>query len=169
MANEVPQRKFKTLFLCTANAERSIFAEYLLRKEGGDRFDVCSGGTAPSGTVHPMAIEILKNDYHVDASDARSKSWQEFQDVEFDFVITLCDAAREETPDWPGQPIIAHWSSRNPAGVAGDGAEVRHAFFEVAEEIHHRIQLFVALPFEKLDLLRLKAATHEIGAGPSPG
>lgn len=169
MANEVPQRKFKTLFLCTANAERSIFAEYLLRKEGGDRFEVCSGGTAPSGTVHPLAIEILKNDYHVDASEARSKSWQEFQGVEFDFVITLCDAAREETPDWPGQPIIAHWSSRNPAEVTGDEAEVRHAFFEAAEEIHHRILLFVALPFEKLDLLRLEAATHEIGAGQSPG
>ncbi|PTX93869.1 hypothetical protein DB345_20040 [Spartobacteria bacterium LR76] len=165
MATEVPQRKFKTLFLCTANAERSILAEYLLRKEGGDRFEVYSGGTAPSGTVHPLAVEILRNDYHVDASDARSKSWEEFQGEEFDFVITLCDAAREQTPDWPGQPIIAHWSSRNPAETAGDAADVRHAFFEVAEEIHRRIQLFVALPIEKLDLLRLKAATHEIGTG----
>jgi arsenate reductase (thioredoxin) len=99
----------------------------------------------------------------MDASDAYSKSWQEFNDAQFDFVITLCDSARENCPVWPGLPIIAHWSSPDPAAVAGSEAEKRRAFWQVAQQIKRRLELLASLPFEKLDALRLQAAIKEIG------
>jgi arsenate reductase (thioredoxin) len=99
---------FKTLFLCTGNSARSILAEYLLRKVDNDRFEVYSVGVNPKSAPHPMALAILRDNFQIDASNARSKSVQEFKDVEFDFVITVCDDAREACPVWLGRPIIAH-------------------------------------------------------------
>src|SRR5690242_5620369 len=79
----------KILFLCTGNSARSIIAEYLLRRIGQGRFEVYSAGSNPIGKVNPFAIEVLKGLYHIDAADARSKSWQEYEGLEFDFVITV--------------------------------------------------------------------------------
>jgi arsenate reductase len=132
---------------------------------GGNRFEVSSAGSIPAGKVNPFAIEVLKNIYHIDASEARSKSWEEFKDVLFDFVITVCDNAREACPVWPGQPIIAHWGSPDPAAVEGTVAEKYRAFREVAFQIQRRIELFTSLPFDKLDRLRLTGLTREIGKG----
>jgi arsenate reductase len=69
---------------------------------GGKRFDVYSAGSFPAGKVNPLAIQVLSDIYHIDASAARSKSWEEFGNINFDFVITVCDNARE-TSDlaWP--------------------------------------------------------------------
>jgi arsenate reductase (thioredoxin) len=155
---------YKLLFLCTGNSARSIMGEYLLRRLGGSRFQVFSAGSFPTGKVNPFAIQVLKDVYNIDASDARSKSWEEFKDVEFDFVITVCDNARESCPLWPGQPIVAHWGSRDPAAVQGSDAEKYRAFKEVAFQINRRLQRFTRLPLEKLDRLQLAAATQEIGA-----
>jgi arsenate reductase (thioredoxin) len=102
--------RFKTLFLCTGNSARSILAEYLLRKADEDRFEVFSAGVNPKSNPHPIALAILRDNFQIDTSTARSKSVNEFKDVEFDFVITVCDDAREACPVWPGRPIIAHWS-----------------------------------------------------------
>ena len=154
----------KFLFLCTGNSARSIFGEYLLRRLGGSRFHVFSAGAFPTGKVNPLAVQILKDVYNVDASDARSKSWEEFKDVEFDFVITVCDNARETCPIWPGQPIVAHWSSPDPAAVEGTEAEKYRAFKDVAFQINRRLQLFTSLPLDKLDRLKLAAAIQEIGS-----
>lgn len=154
---------YKLLFLCTGNSARSIFGEYLLRRLGGSRFEVYSAGSFPTGRVNPFAIEILKDIYKIDASNARSKSWEEFRDVEFDFVITVCDNARETCPTWPGQPIIAHWSSPDPALVEGSDEAKYRAFKDVALQINRRLQLFTSLPLEKIDRLRLATLTREIG------
>ncbi|HEY0763168.1 MAG TPA: arsenate reductase ArsC [Pyrinomonadaceae bacterium] len=154
---------YKLLFLCTGNSARSIFGEYLLRRLGGERFAVYSAGAFPTGTVNPWAIKVLKDCFHIDASDARSKSAEELKGVEFDFVITVCDNARETCPVWPGQPIVAHWSSPDPAAVEGSDEEKYRAFKEVAFQINRRLQLFTALPLEKLDRLKLTALTTEIG------
>jgi arsenate reductase len=62
-----------------------------------------------------MALTILRDNFQIDASDARSKSVDEFRNVEFDFVITVCDNAREACPNWPGRPIVAHWPSPDPS------------------------------------------------------
>ncbi len=157
------EKVYKFLFLCTGNSARSIFGEYLLRHLGGPRFQVFSAGAFPTGGVNPIAIQVLKDVYNIDASKARSKSWEEFKDVEFDFVVTVCDNARETCPIWPGQPVVAHWSSLDPAAVEGSDAEKYRAFKEVAFQINRRLQLFTSLPIEKLDRLQLIAATREIG------
>jgi arsenate reductase len=155
--------RFKILFLCTGNSARSIFAEYLLKEIAPVRFETYSAGASPKPAPHPLALEILHKNFRIDASEAYSKSWEEFQDSQFDFVITLCDNAKESCPIWPGQPIVAHWSSPDPAVVAGSEAERRRAFWQVAQQIKRRLELLASLPFEKLDALRLEAATKEIG------
>lgn len=154
---------YKLLFLCTGNSARSIFSEYLLRHLGGSRFQVYSAGAFPTGTVNPFAIRVLKDWFNIDASDARSKSWEEFRDVQFDFVITVCDNARETCPVWPGRPIVAHWSSPDPAAVEGTDQEKYRAFKDVAFQINRRLQLFESLPLEKLDRSKLAALISEIG------
>ena len=157
-------KPYKFLFLCTGNSARSIFGEYLLRHLGGSRFQVFSAGSFPTGKVNPFAIQVLKDVYKIDASEARSKSWEEFKDVEFDFVVTVCDNARESCPVWPGQPIVAHWGSPDPAAVEGSDSEKYRAFKEVAFQINRRLQIFTSLPLDKLDRLKLAAATQEIGS-----
>jgi arsenate reductase len=157
-------KPYKFLFLCTGNSARSIIGEYLLGRLGGERFQVFSAGAFPTGKVNPFAIQVLKDFYNIDASDARSKSWEEFKDVEFDFVVTVCDNARETCPIWPGQPIVAHWSSPDPAAVEGSDKEKYRAFKEVAFQINRRLQLFTSLPLEKFDRLKIAALTNEIGS-----
>ena len=157
-------KQYKLLFLCTGNSARSILGEYLLRRLGGPRFEVFSAGSFPTGKVNPFAVQVLKDLYNIDASAARSKSWEEFKDVVFDFVITVCDNARESCPVWPGQPIVAHWGSPDPAAVEGSDSEKYRAFKEVAFQINRRLQLFTCLPLDKLDRLKLAAAAEEIGS-----
>jgi arsenate reductase len=135
-----------------------------LRRLGGSRFQVFSAGASPTGTVNPLAIRVLKDVYNIDASNARSKSWEELKDVEFDFVVTVCDNARESCPIWPGQPIVAHWSSPDPAAVNGTDAEKYRAFKDVAFEINRRLELFTSLELDKLDRFKLAAAIREIGS-----
>src|SRR6266478_4234913 len=156
-------KPYKVLFLCTGNSARSVFGEYLLRRIGGSRFVVYSAGSFPTGTVNPFAVRVLRDVYHIDAGDARSKSWEEFQGTEFDFVITVCDQARETCPVWPGQPIIAHWGSPDPALATGTDEEILQQFKQVAMLIYRRIQLLCALPFDKIDRLKLATLTREIG------
>lgn len=156
----------KVLFLCTGNSARSILAEYFLRKTGGGRFEAYSAGSNPKGQVHPLALRLLREVYKIDANDlrgARSKSWEEFQDVQFDFVITVCDNARESCPYWPGQPIVAHWGVPDPADFEGPEEEHYALFKEAGRVLARRIELFCNLPFEKLDHLRLEQMTREIG------
>lgn len=157
-------KPYKFLFLCTGNSARSIFGEYLLRRLGGQRFQVFSAGSFPTGKVNPLAVQVLKDVYNIDASEARSKSWEEFTDVEFDFVVTVCDNARETCPIFPGQPIVAHWGSPDPAAVEGTDAEKYRAFKEVAFQINRRIQRLTSPPLDKLDRHKLAAAIQEIGS-----
>jgi arsenate reductase len=156
-------KRFKILFLCTGNSARSILAEYFLRRLDPVHFETYSAGANPKGRVNPHALEILRESYKIDASDARSKSWQEFKGVNFDFVITVCDKARESCPVWPGQPIVAHWGSEDPDAVEGGEEERRAAVKRVVVEIYRRLGLFTALPIAALDRLRLEAMTKAIG------
>ena len=134
----------KILFLCTGNSARSIFGEYLLKRAGSGRFEVYSGGAFPTGKVNPFAIRVLKDVYGIDASAARSKPFEEYSGVEFGFVITVCDNARESCPVWPGQPRVLHWSLPDPALAQGSDEEVYDEFKQVAREIERRIELFTS-------------------------
>jgi arsenate reductase len=156
-------KPFKILFLCTGNSARSILAEYIIKRVGRGRFESYSAGSNPKGAIHPMALKVLHELYRMDVTDARSKSWNEFKDVEFDFVITLCDSAKESCPIWPGQPIIAHWGSPDPAAVECSEEEKHRVFTQVALQIQRRLDLLCSLPFDKLSNLNLAHATREIG------
>ena len=160
MSNNQP---YKILFLCTGNSARSILAEYLIRRIGRDKFESYSAGSFPTGKVNPFALRVLKGLYHIDASDARSKSWEEYKDIQFDFVVTVCDNARETCPYWPGQPIIAHWGLPDPAEAKGSDEEIFREFKQAAFILQRRIELFCSLPIGKLDRLKLEKMTRDIG------
>jgi arsenate reductase len=155
--------RFKTLFLCTGNSARSIFAEFIANKEAGHILEAYSAGSKPKGVPHPLALRILQEAFSIDTSEARSKSLDEFKNTEFDFVITLCDKAKETCPVWPGHPVLAHWGSPDPDGFEGTEEEKLNAFWKVAQQIKLRINLLTSLPFDTLDQLRLESATREIG------
>ncbi|HEY2797417.1 MAG TPA: arsenate reductase ArsC [Thermoanaerobaculia bacterium] len=163
MADAAPPQRFKILFLCTGNSARSILAEYFLRRLDPVHFEAFSAGANPRGRVNPDVLEILRDCYQVDASGARSKSLEEFRDIRFDFVITVCDKARESCPVWPGQPIVAHWGSEDPDAVEGGEDAKPQAVKRVAVEIYRRLGLFTSLPMASLDRLRLEEMTKAIG------
>ena len=153
---------YKVLILCTGNSARSILGEYLLRLKGRGRFEAHSAGAKPTGAVNPLALWVLKDRYNIDAGDARSKSWDEFKGVKFDFVITVCDSAREACPVWPGHPILAHWGSPDPAAVTGTEEEKYRSFVTVASQIARRVDLFCAFPDAKLfDAVAVRGVGHE--------
>jgi arsenate reductase len=160
------EKRFNVLFLCTGNSARSIFGERLIERWGQGRFKGFSAGSHPKGAVHPLALEILRrNNYLTDG--LRSKDWAEFAEPgapEMDFVFTVCDkAAAEVCPVWPGQPMTAHWGVPDPAAVEGDEITRLTAFRTAFRELENRIKIFVSLPFDSLDRLKLQKRLDEIG------
>ena len=151
-----PADPYKVLILCTGNSARSIIGEYLLRAKGKGRFEVHSAGARPSGTVNPLALWVLREKYAIDASAARSKSWDEFSGVTFDFIITVCDNAREACPVWPGQPVLAHWGSPDPAAAEGTEDQRKWVFVQVASQIARRVELLCCLPDRELEAIALE-------------
>lgn len=155
------------LFLCTGNSARSIIAEAILNREGMGRFRAYSAGSRPKGEVHPFALQLLQRLNH-DVSGLRSKSWDEFARPDaprMDFVFTVCDqAAAEECPFWPGQPMSAHWGVPDPASAKGNDAERHLAFAETYRMLRNRISIFVNLPMATLDQISLQKRLNDIGA-----
>ena len=167
MSAPIPRRPYKVLFLCTGNSARSILGEYLLRRQTPERFEAFSAGAHPRGRVNPLVVEILRDIYRIDASGARSKSWEEFRDIAFDFVITVCDKARESCPIWPGQPILAHWGFEDPDAFESDDEDARRRRIRsLARDVQRRVELFCALPLESLDRLSIERRTRAIGESP---
>lgn len=130
--------KKRVLILCTGNSARSQMAEGWLRELGGDRFEVHSAGTRPS-SVRPEAVEAMR-EVGVDISSHRSKSVDEFAGREFDYVITVCDNARESCPVFPGRTERVHWSFDDPAALEGTWGERLAAFRRVRDEIGGRLR-----------------------------
>jgi protein-tyrosine-phosphatase len=126
----------RVLFLCTQNSARSQLAEGLTRLLSKGRVEVFSAGNQPD-IVHPMAIKVLEG-LHIDISHHRSKHLGEFIDQEFDYVITICDSAREACPPFPSAYQTIHWSISDPVAVEGIAAQ-RRAFRQVANELRTRI------------------------------
>lgn len=130
-------RRRKVLILCTGNSARSQMAEGLLRAMGGDAFEVSSAGTRPTG-LREEAVEAMR-EVGVDISSHRSKSVDEFLGREFDYVLTVCDNARENCPVFPGEASRVHWSFDDPAAVEGDRDARLAAFRRVRDEIEARL------------------------------
>src|SRR4249919_3813190 len=139
-------RTFNVLLLCTGNSARSILAEALVNNlsMSRGRFRAFSAGSHPKGSAHPLALELLEQQ-HFSTDNLRSKSWNEFAEPgapQLDFVFTVCDqAAAEQCPYWPGQPMTAHWGVPDPAAVEGSEEERRNAFRQAFVMLKRRIEL----------------------------
>ena len=161
---------YNVLFLCTGNSARSLMAEALLNYRGQGRFRAFSAGSKPKGEVHPLTLEVLER-AHLPIAGARSKSWNEFSGPgapKLDFVFTVCgNAANEQCPYWPGQPVSAHWGVDDPAAALGAKEEQSRAFTRALRELDARIELFTSLPLESLDKMTLQEKLQAIGRTPS--
>jgi protein-tyrosine-phosphatase len=129
----------QVLFLCRRNSARSQMAEGLLRyKKGGRPIEVFSGGSYPT-TVHPLAIRAMA-ELSVDISAHRAKHLDEFRGWLFDYIITVCDQAREECPLFPGDPDCVHWSIADPVEAGGDSEAQFQVFLETAHVLAKRVE-----------------------------
>jgi len=132
----------RVLILCTGNSARSQMAEGLLRHDADDRFEVSSAGTKPS-SVRPEAITVMR-ELGIDLSGHRSKHVDEFGAQQFDYVLTVCDNARESCPLFPGRAVRLHHSFDDPAIVEGSEAERLAAFRRVRDELRQYLRNFPA-------------------------
>jgi arsenate reductase (thioredoxin) len=137
------EEKARVLILCTGNSARSLMAEGLLREMGGDKFDVESAGVEPS-RVRPEAVEAMR-EVGIDISGHRSKSADEFVGREFDFIITVCDNAKETCPVFPGKATRIHQSFEDPPPeTVGDYESRLEVFRRVRDEIRDWMNLFTS-------------------------
>lgn len=134
----------RILVICWGNSARSIMAEALIRQHGGADFDVHSAGIEPKG-VNPLTIRVL-DEAGLDHTDARSKSVEEFLDQSFDYVITVCDEARQVCPVFPGEKqTVLHWGYEDPARVKGTDEQRLAAFEKTLRLMASRIGQFIPL------------------------
>jgi arsenate reductase (thioredoxin) len=136
-------RPIRVLFVCTGNSARSIMAEALLRHHGGDEFEVHSAGTVPRG-VNPLTLRVL-GEAGIDASFARSKSVEEYLGQSFDYVVTVCDQARQVCPVFPGVHESLHWGYEDPAEATGSEEERLAVFRRVFIQIGERVRQFAVV------------------------
>ena len=144
------EKPIRVLFVCTGNSARSQIAEAVLGRIGGSDFEVHSAGTEPKG-VNPFTLQTLAG-AGMDWSGARSKSVDEFAGQSFDYVITVCDRARQTCPTFPGSQNTLHWGLDDPAEIDGSDAEKLGAFQRTYMEVNQRVRPFVEVA--------LRAAGH---------
>jgi arsenate reductase len=133
----------RVLFICTGNSARSQIAQALLQEAGGDDFEVESAGTEPKG-VNPYTIRVLAES-GIDWSNAPSKPLAPLVDQPWDYVITVCDRARQTCPVFPGRPDTLHWGLEDPAEVEGTDEEKLAAFRRTRVELAMRLRPFITL------------------------
>ena len=135
------RRPIRVLVVCTGNSARSVMAEALIRQKGGDQFEAHSAGTHPRG-INPLTRVVLA-EAGIDDSWARSKSVDEYLGQSFDYVITVCDEARQACPVFPGVHESFHWGYEDPAEATGTEAERLAVFRRVFIQLGERINQFV--------------------------
>ena len=162
-------KPYNVLFLCTGNSARSILGEALINHlpMTRERFRGFSAGSFPRGEVNPLSLEVLQR-AGIATDGLRSKSWDEFALADappMDFIFTVCDqAAGEQCPYWPGQPVTAHWGLPDPAAVEGSHELRLKAFSDTLGALRLRLELLASLPMEKLDRMSLHQQLKDIGA-----
>jgi arsenate reductase len=145
----------RVLFLCTGNSARSQMAEAFLRSFGGDDFEVYSAGTEPK-QLHPMTIRAM-TEANIDVSGQKSKHLDQFLGQSFDYIITVCDRARDNCPTFPGDHERIHWSFEDPASLGNDDVAQYRLFKRVRNEIADRIRIWVAAQRKKLKDMGISA------------
>ena len=136
--SEKRREKQKVLFICTNNSARSQMAEGLLRTLYGDRYKAYSAGTQPT-RVNPYAIRVM-SEIDIDISNHRSKSIEEYRGSEFDYVVTVCDNAKESCPFFPSGKTYIHKGFNNPVEFKGEEDEIKAVFRKVRNEIKRWIK-----------------------------
>ena len=131
--------KKRVLFLCTGNAARSQMAEALARLDWPEVLDPASAGSRPTGWVHPLAIQAME-ELGFEMEYAASKSADEFREVDFDAVVTVCDSAAQDCPAWPNARRVEHWPIEDPSFVPGDPSARYGRFVETRDELRRRIR-----------------------------
>ena len=133
-------KRVGVLFVCTGNSARSPIAEALLRHRSSGRVAVVSAGIRPKTRLHPEAVRVLREEFGVDVADQRPRHLDSMTNRRFDYLVSLCDKAREALPVFPGQPRRVHWSVPDPA-TAGDLDQASYAAFQhTATDIDTRIR-----------------------------
>jgi arsenate reductase (thioredoxin) len=144
MGDAAREKPIRVIFVCGGNSARSQMAEAILRREGRGDFEAFSAGVWPRDDVHPMTIRVLA-EIGLDISATRSKPVSEFLDQRFDYVVTVCDRARESCPVFPGAQESIHWGLDDPAEATGTEAERLAVFRRVMTEIAVRMRTFIGL------------------------
>jgi arsenate reductase len=136
-------RPTRVLFVCTHNSARSQIAEALLRRRGGDRFEVASAGSEPGQRVHPLALRIIE-EIGGDATRHRPKGLDEARARSWDLVVTVCDDARDACPALPAGTTSVHWGLPDPSRVTGSDEQRWRAFRATLSSLSERIDGLVA-------------------------
>jgi protein-tyrosine-phosphatase/DNA-binding transcriptional ArsR family regulator len=139
---DFPSPPLRVLVLCTHNSARSQMTEGFLRAKSQGRLDVFSAGADPQ-PVHPMAIQVM-GQYGIDIHTQQSKNQERFLEQTFDWVITVCDRARESCPIFPGKPTLIHWSIADPTAPSTSLQSQLDLFRSTALELEERITFFLA-------------------------
>jgi len=127
--------------LCTQNSCRSQLAEGILKNLAGDKFEVYSAGVNPT-SVHPLAKKVMQ-EIGIDIAGQQSKSVDEFLDKGFDYVITVCDNAKQTCPFFPGNHELLHWSFEDPAIALGSEEERLLRFRKIRDQLRDHIQRLI--------------------------
>ncbi|MCP4592904.1 MAG: arsenate reductase ArsC [bacterium] len=137
-------------------------AEALLRHLDAERFEALSAGSFPAGYVHPL-VHAAGEEWGVPIENQHSKSWDDFADASVDVVITVCDAAAQETcPTWPGAPLSAHWPLPDPSFHPGSEEEQMQYALAVFSRLRTKIEALVRIDFDKGSPAELKAQLDRI-------
>jgi len=160
------ENPLRILVLCTGNSARSQMAEALLNQLGQGRIRAESAGSHPGPRVNPLAIDALR-EHGLAWAGHQPRGLDGLERERWDYVITVCDRARESCPVFPGHPVLAHWDMSDPAEVVGDEAARRAAFREALLLLRRRIQQMLALPLETLERPALEARLRAIGEEPT--
>lgn len=133
------------LYICTHNRCRSILSEAITNHLSDGSIQAFSAGSQPAGQVHPLSLKYLE-EQGIATEDLKSQSWDEFESIKPDIVITVCDsAAAEACPVWFGDTIKCHWGLKDPSKLSGPDEEIRAAFYECTELIAGRVRALIHL------------------------
>ena len=140
----------KILYICTHNRCRSILSEAITNHLAHGNIQAFSAGSQPAGQVHPLTLKYLE-EKGIPTTELKSQSWDEFESVHPDVVVTVCDsAANEVCPVWFGDTVKIHWALPDPSKLQGSEEEIRAAFYAVMDTIEQRVQKILALQLNTL-------------------
>jgi len=155
------------LFLCESNSSLSVFGEAVLTRLGRGKFQAFSAGNSPKSQIDPMTVYELENNNY-DPTGLAINDWNDYAGPDapvMDFVIALSNKVPlDKHPEWPGQPLVTTWHIADPINAGGDDLQRKRAFVKALSELDSRISIFVNLPIDSLDRLKLQQRLNEIGA-----